>query len=57
MFVIFLSNQSAAVGVCVCVLLDGIYTHTMGTGSSPGIKRPGRRADHPPHLSAEVKKE
>ena len=30
---------------------------TMGTGSFPGIKRPGRGADHPPHLSAEVKKE
>jgi hypothetical protein len=27
---------------------------TMGTGSFPGIKRPGRGADHPPHPSAEV---
>ena len=27
---------------------------TMGTGSLPGLKRPGRGADHPPHLSAEV---
>ena len=28
----------------------------MGTGSFPGVKRPGRGADHPPYLSAEVKK-
>jgi hypothetical protein len=30
---------------------------TMGTGSFPGIKRPGCGADHPPPSSAEVKKE
>ena len=29
---------------------------TMGTGSFPGAKWPGRGADHPPHLSAEVMK-
>jgi hypothetical protein len=29
---------------------------TMGTGSFPGVKRPGRGADHPPPCSAEVKK-
>jgi hypothetical protein len=29
---------------------------TMGTGSIPGVKRPGRGADHPPPSSAEVKK-
>ena len=29
---------------------------TMGTGSLRGVKRPGRGADHPPHLSAEVMK-
>ena len=29
---------------------------TMCTGSFPGVKRPGRGADHPPHLSAEVMK-
>jgi hypothetical protein len=28
---------------------------TKGTGSFPGIKRPGRGVDHPTHLSAEVK--
>jgi hypothetical protein len=28
-----------------------------GTGSFPGLKRPGRGADHPPPPSAEVKKE
>jgi hypothetical protein len=30
---------------------------TMGTGSFPGVKGPGRGADHPPPSSAEVKKE
>jgi hypothetical protein len=30
---------------------------TMGTGSFPGIKRPGRGADHPPPPSVEVMKE
>jgi hypothetical protein len=30
---------------------------TMGTGSFPGGKLPGRGADHPPPSSAEVKKE
>jgi hypothetical protein len=27
---------------------------TMGTGSFQGVKRPGRGADHPPHLCTEV---
>jgi len=27
---------------------------TMGTGSFPRVKRPGRGADHPPSTSAEV---
>jgi hypothetical protein len=30
---------------------------TMGTGSCPGVKRPGRGAHHPPPSIAEVKKE
>jgi hypothetical protein len=30
-------------------------SHTMGTGSFPGVKRPGRGVDHPPPSSAEVK--
>jgi hypothetical protein len=30
---------------------------TMDTGSFPGVKRPGRGADHPPPCSAEVDKE
>ena len=29
--------------------------YTMGTGLFPGVKRPGRRVDHPPPSSAEVK--
>jgi hypothetical protein len=30
---------------------------TMGTGSFPGVKRPGRGAEHPPPSSAEVENE
>jgi len=30
-------------------------SYTMGTGSFPGVKRPGRGADHPPPFSAQVK--
>jgi hypothetical protein len=30
---------------------------TMGTGPFPGVKRPGRGADHPPPSSAEVENE
>jgi hypothetical protein len=30
---------------------------TMGTGPFPGVKRPGRGADHPPPPSAEVENE
>ena len=30
-------------------------SYTMGTGSFPGVKRPGRGIDHPPPSSAEVK--
>ena len=31
-------------------------SNTMGTGSFPGVQRPGRGVDHPPPFSAEVKK-
>ena len=30
-------------------------SYTMGTGSFPGVKRPGRGVNHPPPSSAEVK--
>jgi hypothetical protein len=30
-------------------------SYTMGTGSFPGVKRPGRVVDHPPPPSVEVK--
>jgi hypothetical protein len=29
---------------------------TMGTGLSPGVKRPGRDVDNPPHLAPRLKK-
>jgi len=31
--------------------------YTMGTGSFPGVKWPGRGADNPPHLAPRLKKE
>ena len=30
-------------------------SYTMGTGSFPGTKRPGRGVDHPPHLELRLK--
>jgi len=30
---------------------------TMGTVSLPGVRRPGLRVDHPPHLAPRLKKE
>jgi len=30
-------------------------SYTMGTGSFPGVKQPGRGVDHPPPSRAEVK--
>ena len=32
-------------------------SYTMGTGSLPGVKRPGCDADHPPYLVPRLKKE
>ena len=32
-------------------------SYTMGTRSLAGAKRPGRGADHPPHLAPRFKKE
>ena len=31
-------------------------SYTMDAGSFPGVKRPGRDVDHPPHSRAKVKK-
>jgi hypothetical protein len=31
--------------------------YTMGTGSFPGVKRPGRDVDHSPHLAPRLRKE
>jgi len=32
-------------------------SYTMGTGSLPGVKRPGRGVDHPPYLAPRLKEE
>jgi len=34
-----------------------LASHTMGTVSFPGVKRPGRSVDHPPHLTPRLRKE
>ena len=31
-------------------------SYRMGIGSFPGVKRPGRGVDHPPHLASRLKK-
>ena len=48
----------------VCILLTAtdaqpvlVDSYTVGTGSFPGIKRPGRGVDHPLHLAPRSKKE
>jgi hypothetical protein len=37
---------------------SGVHTasYTMGTGSFPGVKLPGRGVDHPPHLGQRLNK-
>jgi len=37
--------------------VPGAYpaSYTMGTGSFPGVKRPGRGVDYPPHLAPRLK--
>jgi len=32
-------------------------SYAIDTGSLPGVKRPGRGVDHPPHLAPKLKKE
>jgi len=32
-------------------------TYTVGTDSFPGVERPGRGVDHPPHLAPRLRKE
>ena len=32
-------------------------SYTIGTRSYPGVKRPGRGVDHPPHLAPRLKEE
>ena len=32
-------------------------SYTMGTGHFPGVERPGRGVDYPPHLAPKLKKE
>jgi hypothetical protein len=32
-------------------------SYTMGAGYFPGVERPGRGVDHPPHITPRLKKE
>jgi hypothetical protein len=45
---------------CSAPVQTGQEAHTafyaVGIGSSPGLKRPGRGVNHPPHLAARLKK-
>jgi hypothetical protein len=34
-----------------------LSSYTLGTGSFPGVNRPGRCVDHPPHLAPRLKNE
>jgi hypothetical protein len=51
-------GPGSSVGIATGYGLDGpgIEFCTMGNGSFPGVKRPGRGADHPPPSISEVKK-
>ena len=53
------SRDRIPVGARFSAPLQGPAAHpasyTMGTGSLPGVKRPGRGVDHPPPYTAEVK--
>ena len=42
-------------GKYVTTVITTTTTTTLGTGSFPGVKWPGRGVDHPPPYSAEVK--
>ena len=63
---IFMGRDSS-IGISTCYGLDGPGmesrwgdqpgSHIMGTGSFPGVKLPGRGADHPPHPAQRLKKE
>jgi len=35
----------------------GTGAHPMGTGTFPGVKRPGRGVDHPPRIAPWLKEE
>jgi len=64
-----MTHTPSAVVTATCLLVrwngfhgdeDSVRTShrtTKGTGSFPGVKRPGRGVDHPPHLAPRLKKE
>jgi hypothetical protein len=60
------SGPGSSVGIATDYGLDGPgiesrwgrdFSHTWASESYPGVKRPGRGADHPPPPSAEVENE
>jgi hypothetical protein len=63
---IYTSGPGSSVGIATGYGLDDSeiesswahpVSYTMGTGSFPGLNRPGRGADYPPPPSAEVENE
>jgi hypothetical protein len=53
-----IGNRSRDLPVCSAVpqtLRHRVPPHTMGTGSFPGVKRPGLGVHHPPTSSSEIK--
>ena len=49
-------DRHPVAGVVTCYISMDYEDFTMGTGSFPGVKLPGRGADHPSPSSAEVMK-
>jgi len=62
---IFFTDQTALTFRICLVFYESVQTdlganpasHTMGTGSLPGVKRPGRGLDTHPHLATSLKEE
>ena len=54
-------GRDSSISIATRYGLDGPGLHpasyAMGTGSFPGVKRPGRGVDHPLHLAPRLKEE
>jgi len=50
------TKRKEITGNFTCVIKRSGASYTMGTGSFPEVKLPGRGVDHPPHLAPKLKK-